>query len=110
MQRALGDAGFAVFQQERGVRETYTLTAVQADAILQMTLGQLVNLEQEKLGGEHQQAAGRNRRIPAHPVRREEHSVDIIRDDLPGTEAQVRRRAAHRNQRRGNRRRSISKT
>ncbi len=53
MQRALGDAGFAVFQQERGARDTYTLTAVQADAILRMTLGQLVNLEQEKLGGEH---------------------------------------------------------
>ena len=53
MQRALGDAGFALFQQERGVRDTYTLTAVQADAILKMTLGQLVNLEQEKLAGEH---------------------------------------------------------
>jgi DNA gyrase subunit A len=53
MQRALGDAGFSAFQQERGVREAYTLTAVQADAILRMTLGQLVNLEQEKLGGEH---------------------------------------------------------
>jgi len=55
MQRALGDAGFALFQQERGVRDTYTLTAVQADAILKMTLGQLVNLEQEKLTGEHKQ-------------------------------------------------------
>ena len=31
----------------------YTLTAVQADAILKMTLGQLVNLEQERLGTEH---------------------------------------------------------
>jgi DNA gyrase subunit A len=53
MQRALGDNGFALFQQERGVRDVYTLTAVQADAILRMTLGQLVNLEQEKLSGEH---------------------------------------------------------
>ncbi len=53
MQRALGDEGFKLFQQERGVRDTYTLTAVQADAILKMTLGQLVNLEQEKLAGEH---------------------------------------------------------
>jgi len=53
MQRALGERGFAVFQSERGVREAYTLTAVQADAILRMTLGQLVNLEQEKLGGEY---------------------------------------------------------
>ena len=55
MQRALGDTGFTLFQEERGVRETYTLTAVQADAILKMTLGQLVNLEQEKLSGEHKQ-------------------------------------------------------
>ncbi len=53
MKRALGDAGFAAFQQDRGMRETYTLTAVQADAILKMTLGQLVNLEQEKLAAEH---------------------------------------------------------
>src|SRR6185295_10360202 len=48
MKRALGDAGFAIFQKDRGDRETYTLTAVQAEAILKMTLGQLVNLEQEK--------------------------------------------------------------
>ena len=35
-------------------RRNYSLTAVQADAILRMTLGQLVNLEQEKLGAEYQ--------------------------------------------------------
>jgi DNA gyrase subunit A len=55
MQRALGDEGFASFQADRGVSGVYTLTAVQADAILSMTLGQLVNLEQEKLGGEHRE-------------------------------------------------------
>jgi DNA gyrase subunit A len=55
MQRALGDEGFASFQSERGVADTYTLTAVQADAILRMTLGQLVNLEQEKLGEEYRE-------------------------------------------------------
>ena len=53
MQRALGDDGFRVFQDERGVADAYTLTAVQADAILRMTLGQLVNLEQERLSDEH---------------------------------------------------------
>ncbi|MEX2113232.1 MAG: DNA gyrase subunit A [Pirellulales bacterium] len=53
MKRALGDEGFAVFQSERGASDTYTLTPVQAEAILRMTLGQLVNLEQEKLGAEH---------------------------------------------------------
>ncbi len=51
--RALGEDGFAEFQNERGAAENYTLTPIQADAILRMTLGQLVNLEQEKLGDEH---------------------------------------------------------
>lgn len=51
--RALGEEGFSQFQRERGVAEEYFLTPVQADAILRMTLGQLVNLEQEKLSGEH---------------------------------------------------------
>jgi DNA gyrase subunit A len=54
LHRALGDEGFEQFQRERGVAELYTLTPVQADAILKMTLGQLVNLEQEKLSDEHQ--------------------------------------------------------
>ena len=54
MKRALGEEGFRVFQDERGESDVYTLTAVQADAILKMTLGQLVNLEHERLGKEHQ--------------------------------------------------------
>jgi DNA gyrase subunit A len=53
LQRALGDEGFAVFAAERGDSENYSLTPVQADAILKMTLGQLVNLEQNKLSDEH---------------------------------------------------------
>ena len=53
MQRALGEKGFEQFVSERGKSEGYTLTSVQADAILRMTLGQLVNLEQEKLSDEH---------------------------------------------------------
>jgi DNA gyrase subunit A len=53
LQRALGDAGFAMYQDERGVAEVYRLTPVQADSILRMTLGQLVNLEQERLSEEH---------------------------------------------------------
>ena len=53
MQRALGDEGFRLFQEERGEADEYSLTAVQADAILKMTLGQLVNLEQERLGSDH---------------------------------------------------------
>ena len=52
MQRALGDDGFKLFQGERGVADVYRLTAVQAEAILRMTLGQLVNLEQDRLAKE----------------------------------------------------------
>ncbi|MEO2023282.1 MAG: DNA gyrase subunit A [Pirellulaceae bacterium] len=54
MQEALGQKGFVLFQEEHGSQDIYTLSAVQSDAILKMTLGQLVNLEQEKLTGEHQ--------------------------------------------------------
>jgi DNA gyrase subunit A len=53
MQRALGADGFRIFQDEQGVADVYRLTAVQAEAILRMTLGQLVNLEQQKLSDEH---------------------------------------------------------
>ena len=55
LRKALGDEGFQVLQDERGVADVYTLTAVQADNILSMRLGQLVNLEQEKLGDEHKE-------------------------------------------------------
>jgi DNA gyrase subunit A len=54
LKKALGDEGFAIFEDERGESDVYHLTPVQADAILKMTLGQLVNLEQERLGGQHQ--------------------------------------------------------
>ncbi len=60
--------------------ETYTLTPVQADAILRMTLGQLVNLEQEKLAGEHRkllEEIAEYRRILSD----EKNILDIIRDD-----------------------------
>jgi DNA gyrase subunit A len=53
MERALGPDGFKIFQDEQGAADVYRLTAVQADAILRMTLGQLVNLEQQKLADEH---------------------------------------------------------
>ncbi|MDZ7618153.1 MAG: DNA gyrase C-terminal beta-propeller domain-containing protein, partial [Patescibacteria group bacterium] len=53
LERALGERGFAAFVSERGKAEGYTLTPVQSDAILRMTLGQLVNLEQERLADEY---------------------------------------------------------
>ncbi|MDR1269139.1 MAG: DNA gyrase subunit A, partial [Planctomycetaceae bacterium] len=80
LERVLG-VGFAEFRIERGIRETYTLTPVQADAILRMTLGHLVNLEQEKLGEEY-----RNLLLEIAEylkILADENLIrDMIRDDL----------------------------
>ncbi len=81
LRRALGDDGYEIFQSERGVQETYSLTPVQADAILRMTLGQLVNLEQEKLSGEHQELLAKIREY--NRILSDRNNIlDIIRDDL----------------------------
>ena len=81
LQRALGDDGFAAIVAERGRVESYPLTPVQCDAILRMSLGQLVNLEQEKLAGEHRKLladVAEFNRILADPK-----NIDqIIRDNL----------------------------
>lgn len=53
--RALGEAGFAMFQMENGAKESYSLSANQAEAIVSMQLGSLANLERENLQGEHAQ-------------------------------------------------------
>jgi DNA gyrase subunit A len=86
LERALGADGFAVLQEERGVAEVYGLSPVQADAILRLTLGQLVNLEQEKLGGEHRELLGKIgefRRI----LSSEANIKALIREDLVELEA-----------------------
>ena len=81
LRRALGDGGYEIFQAERGTQETYSLTPVQADAILRMTLGQLVNLEQEKLGGEHQELLAKIREY--NRILSDRNNIlDIIREDL----------------------------
>ncbi|MFH1918541.1 MAG: DNA gyrase subunit A [Planctomycetota bacterium] len=81
LQKALGEEGFAVFQSEQGAQESYTLTPVQADAILRMTLGQLVNLEQEKLAEEH---AGLLADIREYNriLSDDQNILEIIREDL----------------------------
>ncbi|MCC9606707.1 DNA gyrase subunit A [Blastopirellula sp. JC732] len=84
--RALGDEGFALFQQERGVADVYTLTGVQADAILRMTLGQLVNLEQERLSGEHAQLLEEIREY-LRILSDEGNIREIIRDQMLEIEA-----------------------
>jgi DNA gyrase subunit A len=81
LRRALGEEGFAVFEVERGRQESYTLTPVQADAILRLTLGQLVNLEQEKLAGEHRDLL--QKIIEYNRILSDRKNVlDIVRDEL----------------------------
>ena len=87
LQRAIGDQAFEMFQQERGAAETYSLTPVQADAILRMTLGQLVNLEQEKLSGEHAKLLEEIREH-VRILSDEQNILDIIKSDLQ----EIRRR------------------
>jgi DNA gyrase subunit A len=81
LERALGEEGFAMLVAERGKSEFYTLTPVQADAILRMTLGQLVNLEQEKLGDEHRKLLAEiteyNRILSDR-----QNILDLIREEL----------------------------
>jgi DNA gyrase subunit A len=79
--QALGETGFQQFQQERGVGESYTLTAVQADAILKMTLGQLVNLEQSRLSDEHRKLLEEIVEY-LRILSDEQNILDIIRDEL----------------------------
>jgi DNA gyrase subunit A len=81
LRRALGDDGFEIFQAERGAHETYALTPVQSDAILRMTLGQLVNLEQERLGAEHQKLLAEIREYNRILSDRA-NILEIIREDL----------------------------
>jgi DNA gyrase subunit A len=81
MQRALGDTGFEQFVMERGQAGTYTLTAVQSEAILRMTLGQLVNLEQEKLSNEHRELLEAIQGY-LEILGDEQHILDLIRADL----------------------------
>lgn len=89
MRRALGDAGFQDFQLERGESDVYRLTPVQADAILKMTLGQLVNLEQQRLADEHGKLLEEIREY-LHILSDEQNIRDLIRADL----IEIRRRYA----------------
>ncbi len=81
LRRALGQKGFEAFQQERGAAEAYHLTPVQADAILKMNLGQLVNLEQEKLANEFNKLLEQIEEY-TRILSDEKNILEIIRNDL----------------------------
>ncbi len=81
LQRALGDEGFQIFQDERGVSENYSLTAIQSDAILAMRLGQLVNLEQEKLSNQHAELLTEIKEY-LRILEDRQNILDIIKEDM----------------------------
>jgi len=86
LQRALGDEGFGILQEERGKAEAYGLSPVQADAVLRLTLGQLVNLEQEKLSGEHSELLTKIHEF-LRILSSEENIRGLIRADLLAIES-----------------------
>jgi len=90
MQRALGEDGFQVFQSERGDADVYFLTAIQADAILKMTLGQLVNLEQERLADQYRGLLDEINEY-LRILSDEQNILQIIQDDL----AEIRKKHAN---------------
>lgn len=81
LERALGPEGFRSFQEERGVAEEYSLTRVQAEAILRMTLAHLVNLEQQKLIDEHKELLA-NIAEYLRLLADERNILAVIREDL----------------------------
>ncbi len=81
MKEALGSDGFEIFQKERGVADSYNLTPVQADAILKMTLGQLVNLEQERLAAQHADLLAEIKDL-LRILSDDQNILDIIKSDL----------------------------
>ncbi len=81
LERALGPEGFESFQADRGVAESYGLTPIQAEAILRMALGQLVNLEQKKLSDEHRHLLADIREY-VRLLSDEKNILALIREDL----------------------------
>lgn len=81
LERTLGPDGFRSLQEDRGVAEEYSLTRVQAEAILRMTLAHLVNLEQRKLADEHQELLT-NIAEYVRLLSDERNILAVIREDL----------------------------
>ncbi|QDU92942.1 DNA gyrase subunit A [Lignipirellula cremea] len=79
--RALGEQGFRIYQEENGVAEEYPLSAIQADEILKMRLGQLVNLEQARLEDEHRKLLEEITEY-LRILSDDQNILNIIKDDL----------------------------
>ncbi len=81
MQRALGDDAFATLQAELGITDIYRMTEAQAEAVVNLRLGQLAALERDEIFKEFRELRDRIREydaILADPTR----IKAIIREDL----------------------------
>ena len=81
IERALGEDGFKEYQNEQGVREYYSLSANQAEAIVSMQLGSLANLEREKLSDEHKELLKAISEY-LYLLSDEDHIRAVIREDM----------------------------
>ena len=79
--RALGEDGFAMFQDEYGRHDSYHLSANQSEAIVSMQLGSLANLERENLQGEHRKLL-EDISGYLHLLSDEAHLRAVVRDDM----------------------------
>lgn len=81
IERALGDVGYKVFQDERGVSENYSLSPTQAEAIVSMQLGSLAGLERDKLGDEYRQLLAEILEY-IRLLSDEAHLLALVRDEM----------------------------
>jgi DNA gyrase subunit A len=81
MKAAIGEAAFTALSTELGLAAEYTMTDVQAEAILRMQLGQLANLERDEILKEYNQLREQIREYEA--ILADDARVNaIIRKDL----------------------------
>jgi DNA gyrase subunit A len=81
LERALGSEPFAALQRELGVAETYQMTEQQADAVVNLRLGQLAALERDEIFKEYSELRKNinyYEDLLAHP----EKILGLIREDL----------------------------
>lgn len=79
--RALGERGYKDLQREQGVKEDYSLSVNQSEAIVSMQLGSLANLEREKLGDEHHSLLDEIDEC-LHLLSDEAHIRAVVREDM----------------------------
>ncbi|MBM81764.1 MAG: DNA gyrase subunit A [Planctomycetaceae bacterium] len=79
--RALGEDGFAHYQDEHGSKDAYSLSRNQSEAIVSMQLGSLANLEREKLSDEFRKLLEDISEY-LHLLSSEDNIRAVIREDL----------------------------